>query len=218
MMSLGWPFLIGRGRRAGHRVLLAPDFLVAADDHGVLEGIAGNTVINLGSLTVRSATHQVEAHDVHTPERPRDEHGRPLRLIYGVVARGIEPTNADLPTALAAALATYRHFLQAEDKFPVEPSQGFPLATQPSTVDMVAPPRRPARTRVRVAVLSASAALVTVLAVGSTILLGQSAQDPAPTTPPPAPPSCPTKQLTPTTAPATGVVCDIPKSTTGRKP
>ena len=214
MVSLGWPFLIGRGRRAGHRVLLAPDFLVATDDHGVLEGIAGNTVINVGALTVRSATHQVEAQDVHEAERPRDEHGRPLRLIYGVVAKGIEPVNADLPNALAAALATYRRFLQAEQAFSVEPSQGFPLRAQPSTMDSPPAPQ-PRPTRNRVAVLSASAALVTALAVGSTILLGQSAREPAPTTPPP--PSCTSTKVAATTTPTT-VGCAREITTPGRKP
>jgi hypothetical protein len=224
MISLGWPFLIGRGRRAGHRVLLAPDFLVAADDHGVLEGIAGNTVIKLGPLTVRSVTHQVEAQDVHATERPRDEHGRPLRLIYGVIAKGTEPANADLPTALAAALATYRRFLNAEDEFSVESSQGFPLRTQPSTVDPLPRSPQPGRpARARVATLSASTALVAILAVGSTILLGQSAREPAPTTPPPAPPTssapppCPSNKIIPTTDQAK-VVCDGATSTTVRKP
>jgi hypothetical protein len=214
MAYLGWPFLIGRGRRIGHRVLLAPDFLVATNEHGVLEGISGDTVTRLGLLTVRSATHQVGAADVAGAERPRDEHGRPLRLIYGVVASGVEPANADLPTALAAALATYRRFLHGEDGFTVESAQGFPLAAQPSTVDQralrqVAQPAQPPRPdRARIAVLSSAAALVAVLAVGSTLLLGQSAEQP----PAPPPPLCPTTTVAPTTiaptkiAPATTAV------------
>ena len=211
MVALGWPFLIGRGRRTGHRVLLAPDFLVTAGDHGVLEGISGNTVMKLGPLTVRSATHQVEARDVNETERPRDEHGRPLRLIYGVVAKGVEPANADLPNALAAALATYRRFLSAEQRFTVESAQAIPLADQPSTVDSVTPAETH---RTRVAVLAAGAALVTVLAAGSTILLGHSVREPGrPTTPT----SCTSTQIAPTTTQG-AVVCDTRTTTTGRKP
>jgi len=218
MGSLGWPFLIGRGRRTGHRVLLAPDFLIATGDHGILEGISGDTIMTIGPLTVRSTTRHVEARDVHEPERPRDEHGRPLRLIYGVVAQGIEPANADLPDALAAALATYRRFLRAEERFTVEASQGSALHTQQSTVDLMAAPelRRPARARV--AALSAGIALMATLAIGLTILLGQSAREPAPTspTPPPPPPSCTSKQITPTTNQG-AVVCVPGTTTTGRK-
>lgn len=207
MVAQGWPFLIGRGHHTGHKVLLAPDFLVTSRGYGILEGISGNAVTKLGALTVRSATHQVEAPDVATTERPRDEHGRPLRLIYGVVAKGIEPVNSDLPNALEAALATFRRFWHDEEDFAVEPSAAFPLSTQPSTVVSPAPPEPSRPHGARVAVLCA--ALVAVLAAGLTVLLGHSARYPVPGSPRPACVSVPTPGA---------VACDGKTMTTGRKP
>jgi hypothetical protein len=38
---VGWPFLVAAGRRRDYTILLAPDFLVADLDHGVLERVTG---------------------------------------------------------------------------------------------------------------------------------------------------------------------------------
>jgi hypothetical protein len=191
MSSFGWPFLVGRGRRAGHRVLLAPDFLVAQQDHGILEATSVHTTELTSSagrrLAVRCTTHEVSAEDVAAAEHPRDEHGRPLRLIYGIVATGVEPANADLRVALESALDTYRRFLRREDGFKVVPAQAFPL-TAPVRRSMVdsapaaVPSRRPGSRSV--AVLS-GAALAAVLVIVLTVLWGRSEPETGLKSPPP---------------------------------
>jgi len=202
MGSQGWPFLVGRGRRSGHRVLLAPDFLVAQHDHGILAA-AGPEVTEVTSsagrrLTIRCATQQVDA--VDSGERPRDEHGRPLRLIYGVVATGVTPVNADLPVALAAALATYRRFLRHEEEFEVEPSTAFELAAVPSRPVQVLTPA-PRRRRLAPTVLCAGSAFALLLAV----LLGRSDHELVPGSPLPRPGvTIPAKTTTPTVTPKIG--------------
>lgn len=223
MISWGWPFLLARGRRTGHRVLLAPDFLVAEHDHGILEAVSGQgpDVTELTSfagrrLTLRCSTHQVSARDVTTPERPRDEHGRPLRLIYGVVANGTDPVTADLQVALEAALDTYRRFLGGEDGFVVVQSPAFPLTVpaspaRSSTVDSAGTGvRRGPRPRY-VAVLSAAAVLVILLATVVAVLWGRSGDGPAPS----PPPQCPTTSAAPsttTTGPPTPTTTQCPTS------
>jgi hypothetical protein len=188
MSAFGWPFLVGRGRRTGHRVLLAPDFLVEARDHGILEA-ASEQVEELTSsagrrLSVRCSTHEVSADDIAAAGNPRDEHGRPLRLIYGVVAMGVEPANADLLVALESSLDTYRRFLKREDDFEVEPAPTFPLtARTPLVAPVPAAADRPGPRSV--AVLS-GVGLIAVLTIVLSVLWGRSNPEPTPGTP------CPT--------------------------
>jgi hypothetical protein len=75
-----------------------------------------------------------------------DEHGRPLEILYGVVARGRlsgPVDDGDLGTARSQALRSYRRFLEQEDAFDVDASPAFALhgvtAMAPPTP---APPRR----------------------------------------------------------------------------
>jgi hypothetical protein len=212
MNAFGWPFLVGRGRRAGHRVLLAPDFLVTEHDHGILEASSVYTTELTSSagrrLAVRCSTHQVSAEDVAAAGQPRDEHGRPLRLIYGVVATGVEPVNADLRVALESALDTYRRFLRREDDFEVVPSQAFPL-TAPARRSMVdsapaaVPGRRPGP---RSVALLSGAALAAVLVIALTVLWGRSEPETGLKSPPPR---CSTTTTTTTTTrpPGTSSQC-----------
>ncbi|MEW2136995.1 hypothetical protein AB0892_10400 [Streptomyces sp. NPDC005409] len=135
-----WPFLVARGRHRGYRTLLAPDFLLADGDYGVLddsvtpgrvpEQVQVVPVVTRSGrhLTVVHTTHQVTAADVD--EAPRDEFGRPLRLMYGFVCeegRFAAPDPADLDACRATALAAYRRFLGDEEGFTVEPGRQFAL-------------------------------------------------------------------------------------------
>jgi hypothetical protein len=141
-----WPFLVARGRRRGYRTLLAPDFLVAERDYGVLDDTVvpstredQATVVEVLTgagrpLTVVHATHLVTSADIADPgsepatQAPRDEHSRPLQLIYGFVcADGAvpEPDDEDLRASLATSLAAYRRFLDDEDGFAVEAGREF---------------------------------------------------------------------------------------------
>jgi hypothetical protein len=158
-----WPFLVARGRQRGYRTLLAPDFLVADRDHGVLDDAivpgdeydrASVTGLVTGAgraLTVVHATHPVTAADLTEPgaepgAEPRDRHSRPLRLIYGFVcAAGDvgEPDAGDLAACREAALGVYRRFLDDEDGFTVESSSGFAPRTRIGPGRADAPPGAP---------------------------------------------------------------------------
>lgn len=168
--SMGWPFLVAAGRRRDYSTLLAPDFLVADLDYGILEtsvrptsapGPAMTIDVRTGggrALTVVYATHLLAAADLTMPDvnptlpvaDPRDEHGRPLRLIYGFVAQDAtlsRPDQADLTCALTAALATYRSFLQDEERAGVASSRPFALRSDIT-------PRHPLRAAASLGVLA----------------------------------------------------------------
>lgn len=145
--SLGWPFLVAAGRHRDYSTLLAPDFLVADLDFGVLDEVARPTsgedrptVVGVRTragrqLTVAYATHMLTGADLE-PASSRapfcDEYGRPLRLIYGFVSRQAiaEPSAEDLRTAYDVAIAVYRRFLRDEDALTVVSGQSFPLRSR----------------------------------------------------------------------------------------
>ncbi|MGH3735815.1 MAG: hypothetical protein ACRDT6_09375 [Micromonosporaceae bacterium] len=154
MPSSGWPFLVASGRRRDHSILLAPDFLVDALDYGVLEEVAGpgserarvvETVTGGGQrLWIGYATHLVTAGDV-AGGAARDEHGRPLRLVYGFVTRDrlsdIAPD--DMAYAREVALGTYRRFLDDEEQYAVTAAPAFDLRS----ATVAGSPATAARTR-----------------------------------------------------------------------
>lgn len=189
----GWAFLVARGRRSGYRVLVAPDFLVAAGDHGVLEQVVaapeGTSSVQLTSaagrrLSIACATYRVTPAEVSDP---RDEHGRPLRLIYGLVGTvPLDPAPEQLAAALAESVAAYQHFLAAEGDSPlvrsaarpVRAAAGQPAATPPeapasppvrvgSPPAVATPPGVPGKSGVRLGALAAAA----LLAAGVTVLV-----------------------------------------------
>jgi hypothetical protein len=195
---VGWPFLVAAGRRRDYTILLAPGFLVADLDHGVLERVTrpdggdhGPTTVDTRTgrgrrLSVVYATHLLTGADVDAGE-PRDEHGRPLRLIYGYATRDgrvVEPAPADLGRAREEALRAYRSFLADEEGAAVAGTAPFRLA---STVEAPVPvgtgPRDvPAGTGRRVGVLAAlvGAVVLVLLAVGATLLARGPAQPAGP--------------------------------------
>ncbi|MEW9549758.1 hypothetical protein [Nonomuraea sp. NPDC050783] len=182
MDAQGWPFLISRGRRAGYRTLLAPAPapLVADGDHAVLAdhvepgvvldrpGVIDLTTPSGRPISVVHATHRVSAADLGQAVAPKDEHGRPLHLLYGFVCprvRAIRPDEADLRTALAAALEAYRSFLEDEGDFAERVGEPFPLR---SFLETAAPGRRRTAPRIVLAaapliVLAATLLLVLLL-------------------------------------------------------
>jgi len=145
----GWPFLIARGRRRGYTVLLAPGWLIAAQGHGVLEetvtpvagqpwrvAVAGTTQGRRVGLAW--AEHPVTGADVTgTPDSGggapvRDEHSRPLRLLYGFLCADAmigDPSGDDLARSRDAALDTYRRFLTDEEHFTIEGSTPFDITS-----------------------------------------------------------------------------------------
>jgi hypothetical protein len=144
----GWPFLVARGRQRGYRTVLAPDFLAERDLQGVLSDSATGDGLQpgqarvaevdapaVGPITLCFRIEQVSAADVngHVPGEgaiATDEHGRPLEILYGVVARGrlSGPVHdGDLGAARSRALRSYRRFLEREDAFDVDASPAFAL-------------------------------------------------------------------------------------------
>lgn len=138
---VGWPFLVARGRRRGYSTLLAPGWLIAERGHGLIEELVGpvdgrpyrsaTAVSPQGRLlNVVWAEHLVTAADVASTSAPRDEHSRPLRLLYGFLCTAtivVDPAG-DLTHSRLAALDTYRHFLADEEHFAVEASAPFEVA------------------------------------------------------------------------------------------
>jgi hypothetical protein len=205
---VGWPFLVAPGRRRDYTILLAPGFLVADLDHGVLERVTrpdgGDdrpTTVDTSTgrgrrLSVVYATHLLTAADLDRGDPDggvpdgagaRDEHGRPLRLIYGYATRDgrvVEPASADLGRAREEALRAYRSFLADEEGAAVAGTGPFRLA---STVEASVPVGTgssdvPAGTGRRVGVLAAlvGAVVLVLVAVGATLLARGPAQPAGP--------------------------------------
>jgi hypothetical protein len=145
----GWPFLVARGRRTGYRVVLAPDFLAQQqEEHLLLEQVgagsadaAGHAVVELsGSPSGRlvaiyreePATGAELIPSAATTARGTvlDRHGRPLELLYGIVASaGVARLNErDMARARRDAVSAYRWFLADEERFEARVSRGFPLS------------------------------------------------------------------------------------------
>lgn len=180
----GWPFLVARGRRAGYTVLLAPDFLIG--HHGFLEDVTGSgprivdTTVDGRRLTVVWSEHTVTGSEVHTDDDPRDEHSRPLHLLYGFVCQGgtvTRPSDEDTARSLRTALDTYRRFLADEERFTTESSGPFPLHAGALPRARSAPPA--ARRRVVPVVLAGLVAVVTIVIIALTSL-GGGQPDPGP--------------------------------------
>lgn len=145
--TYGWPFLVARGRRKGFRTVLAPAFLVERrQDWQLAEAIDGGPPRSAGArtaeldaavglLTIVYQTEPLAAEDLdelpaQADRRLTDEHGRPLEVVYGIVARGrlreeVDP--GDLRDARSQAIASYVRFLDDEDGFDVDRSTPFPL-------------------------------------------------------------------------------------------
>ena len=143
--TVGWPFLIARGRSAGYQLLLVPSFMVATGEAALLmDEVQGEVpienppvVVNIagpigGSLcavyrTIRATRGDVGATD-RVEEPLLDRAGRPLVLAYGFICRGsqvVAPHEEDLRTARDAALATYQRFHAAEATFLPETSRPY---------------------------------------------------------------------------------------------
>ena len=200
----GWSFLVARGRHRGYRTVLAPDFLAKRDLQGVLSDSATGDGLQpgqartaevdapaVGPMTLCFRIEQVSAADVngHPPGDgaiATDEHGRPLEILYGVVARGrlSGPVHhGDLGAARSQALRSYRRFLEQEDAFDVDASPAFalrgvtamapPAPAPPPRTPSAAPARTPASAPVQAPALErrpAIGALATV-AVAAVLLI-----------------------------------------------
>lgn len=150
-VSQGWAFLVARGRRAGYRTVLSPEFLITARREHVLAastgaggvGADGTRVVEVdddeaGPLSIGYTSEQLTLADVSEVSSGAtdvliDEHGRPLEMVYGIVSRDLllAPLHRDdLLVARDAALASYRRFLADEDGHRVDMAAAFALRTR----------------------------------------------------------------------------------------
>jgi hypothetical protein len=237
--ALGWPFLVAAGRRRDYSTLLAPRFLVAELDYGILNKVAEPTtgegppaVIEVRTprgrdLTIVYATHLLTAADLLTASDPvaedkavvpvlppRDEHNRPLRLIYGFATPNVrisQPATTDLAFARAAALDVYRPFLENEEAITVIPSEPFPLQSvvtaRPDSSMELSPTLAPAPSRPtgggsrRTAVLLAALLGVCAVVIGVVLAIGRGASTLTPVECPKAT-SAAARQVTPSPSPS----------------
>jgi len=162
----GWPFLVARGREIGYQLLLAPDFILAGRESGLLMAeVQGEVLVSgpaevstvagpvSGPMCVVRRTARVTRADVGATDRPEapllDRAGRPILLGYGFVCRGTRVTavdEQDLSAARSAALAAYQRFYPAEEDFVPEPSGPYPLHSTLAPM-AVAPARSVAKSR-----------------------------------------------------------------------
>ncbi|MFI6479713.1 hypothetical protein ACIBH1_17400 [Nonomuraea sp. NPDC050663] len=147
-MSRVWPFLYGRGRERGYRLLIVPDLLT---DPGALGWLAraassGRDGERAERLPDGPAVRLAVRSEVVDGEF--DEFGRPLRISYGVVSR-TAVSMRDVDAARELAVGVYREFLDAEESFRPRTAQALPggrqvpaarLAAEPPPVPSVAPP------------------------------------------------------------------------------
>lgn len=148
----GWTFLVARGRQQGYQPLLVPNFLAESNEYGVLdqatggESAVGITTVNglaAGDVVLVYRSERLGDGDLGWLAGPAtDQFGRPLELLYGFVLRGdgiSTVDDADLATARAESIATYRRFLAAESAFERETSKPFVLRSIPELVPSSAP-------------------------------------------------------------------------------
>ena len=138
VQEVGWPFLVSAGLVRDYSVLVAPDFLVATGEQGLL-GVAGGAVDGgpVESRTVRTSSGRLLALSYAARRLAVqdwsggvvDEFGRPLRLVVGVVtdrSRATDPT-PDVARAEELVLPAYRRFRADESAYRVEPSHREPM-------------------------------------------------------------------------------------------
>lgn len=137
-----WPFLIGRGVTTGNRLLLVPDYL-NGDAVELLDNVsappAGSersvSVVDVGGATVVHEARLVDCGDLIAggdrtgDELLRDEHGRPIRVLYGFVVPDGEVEDIDhddLARSWDHAVDVYRCFHGNESGFEVQRSRPIP--------------------------------------------------------------------------------------------
>lgn len=222
MIGEAWPFLVARGRRRGYSALLVPGFL---GEPGFLE----ETAVPLDDVSFRTAAtpfgsltwaeHAVTRADAGG--EPRDEHGRPLVLLHGLLCPRGEPADAGAALAWtdAIALAVYRRFLDGEEEFRAEASEPFEVglargvpfrsgpAPHPPVVISAPPPGKPRR-----GLVWAGAGAVVAGAVAAVIALVSAGSGPEP------PPPCPRDVVTLSPLPSPVATCVLDGKVVGYSP
>jgi hypothetical protein len=147
-----WPFLIGRSRNAGYRVVVVPDFMEDAASTNALSGATGAVNLPADAASVRElrglASGPVSI--VYRSFNPRgddfglgdrrgeltDGFGRMIRVAEGFVVRRtvgeaapLEVGLADLERAHAEVAGAYREFWEQDRAYVRRTSGAYPLGT-----------------------------------------------------------------------------------------
>ena len=210
--EVGWPFLVAAGRVRDYAVLVAPDFLVASGEQGLL-GAVGSAVeggpvesrsVRTSSgraLTLAYAARLLTPGDLGSGELAEgssvlDEFGRPLRIVVGMVTDGapvVDPA-VDVARAERSVLPAFRRFWADEAAYRVEPSPGEPvlafgrfepLPVEPAPVPMPAPSPAQSR-RVRSPALLVVGAVLVLMVVALLLIRPWTSTTECPVTPPTA--------------------------------
>ena len=148
--SQAWPFLIGRTRNHGHRIIVIPEFMTDPVDAAALRdatGIIAQTpdapilrevqALALGPVSVvyRSFLPRGFQYGLDGDDLLIDDHGRPIRLTEGLILRQPETgvrelgiTQADLDRAHAEVTGAYQAFWSQEAAFVRHVSGPFPVS------------------------------------------------------------------------------------------
>jgi len=148
--SQAWPFLIGRTRNHGHRIIVIPEFMTDPVDAAALRdatGIIAQTpdapilrevqALALGPVSVvyRSFLPRGCQYGLDGDDLLIDDHGRPIRLTEGLILRRPETgvrelgiTQADLDRAHAEVTGAYQAFWSQEAAFVRHVSGPFPVS------------------------------------------------------------------------------------------
>lgn len=148
MPENAWPFLIGRTRNAGYRVVVVPEFMAEPASVDALSAAAGDVRLPadaacvrevrglpFGTVTVvyRSFTPRGGDYGLGVGDLT-DGFGRPIRVTEGVVLRCAAAlaapariTVADLECAHAAVADAYRDFWEGEREYVRRTSVAYPL-------------------------------------------------------------------------------------------
>jgi len=150
MTENAWPFLIGRSRNAGYRVVVVPDFMADTASTNALSGATGAVNLPADAACVREllglAVGPVSV--VYRNLNPRgadfgmsgqgaltDGFGRMIRVTEGLVVRRatgdgapLEIGPADLERAHAEVAGAYREFWEQDQAYVRRTSIAYPLA------------------------------------------------------------------------------------------
>lgn len=188
MSALGWPFLIGRVRGAGHRVVVAPGFMITAGTEAELDAVSGRAgegeVVTYALpggqhlavavvVAARAADFGLEG------EGPlRDRAGRTILLTEGLVipSNAPHPCAQDLQRAHRDVVPAYREFWVLEEDYTTTASGPLKLIGQGRQAGKLVPTsrtgsKRPWRRRRWVDRLFLLATLGSVLLSGLTVTL-----------------------------------------------
>lgn len=149
MNMRAWPFLVSRNRNVDYTTVVAPQFMVNQGITNLLADAAGGKVdeanrgkyreirgSKVGDLTL--VFHVIQAEKRHVglegDEPLRDQSGRPIRLIEGIVLRGLMPgievSNSDIQVAHEMVKGAYKEFWNSTSSiFTEKSSQSFYLQT-----------------------------------------------------------------------------------------